>query len=30
MFAQPIPPAFWRALRDRGLIDARAPLPEAA
>jgi D-threo-aldose 1-dehydrogenase len=30
MFAQPIPPTFWRALRDRGLIDARAPLPEAA
>jgi D-threo-aldose 1-dehydrogenase len=27
MFAQPIPPAFWRALRERGLVDARAPLP---
>jgi D-threo-aldose 1-dehydrogenase len=24
----PIPPAFWRALRDRQLIDARAPLPD--
>jgi len=27
MFAQPIPPAFWQSLRERGLIDARAPLP---
>ena len=27
MFAHPIPPAFWRALRERGLVDARAPLP---
>jgi D-threo-aldose 1-dehydrogenase len=27
MFAHPIPVEFWRALRDRGLIDARAPLP---
>ncbi len=27
MFAHPIPPGFWRALRDRGLVDARAPLP---
>lgn len=23
----PIPPEFWRALRERGLVDARAPLP---
>ena len=23
----PFPPAFWRALRERGLVDARAPLP---
>lgn len=28
MFAQPIPAEFWRALRDRGLVDPRAPLPE--
>lgn len=27
MFAHPIPAAFWRALRDRGLVDPRAPLP---
>jgi D-threo-aldose 1-dehydrogenase len=27
MFAFPIPPAFWVALRDRGLVDPRAPLP---
>src|SRR5690349_3769502 len=27
MFSHPIPPAFWAALRDRGLVDARAPLP---
>ncbi len=27
MFSHPIPPAFWPALRDRGLVDARAPLP---
>jgi D-threo-aldose 1-dehydrogenase len=26
-FSQPIPPAFWRALRDRGLVNPRAPLP---
>jgi D-threo-aldose 1-dehydrogenase len=26
MFTHPIPPAFWAALRDRGLVDARAPL----
>ena len=25
--AAPIPPAFWSALRERGLIDRRAPLP---
>ena len=30
MFAQPIPAAFWHALRTRGLVDARAPLPVAA
>jgi D-threo-aldose 1-dehydrogenase len=29
-FAHPIPAEFWRALRERGLVDARAPLPEAA
>ena len=23
----PFPPAFWHALRERGLVDARAPLP---
>lgn len=27
MFSHPIPSAFWKALRDRGLVDARAPLP---
>jgi D-threo-aldose 1-dehydrogenase len=27
MFAQPIPGAFWRALRERNLVDPRAPLP---
>ena len=27
MFAHPIPAAFWRALRERGLVDPRAPLP---
>ncbi|MEO8064180.1 MAG: aldo/keto reductase [Pseudomonadota bacterium] len=27
MFAHPIPPAFWQTLRERGLVDARAPLP---
>jgi len=27
MFAHPIPGAFWAALRTRGLVDARAPLP---
>ena len=27
MFAHPIPGDFWRGLRDRGLVDARAPLP---
>ncbi|HEU4780558.1 MAG TPA: aldo/keto reductase [Steroidobacteraceae bacterium] len=27
MFSHPIPPEFWHALRDRGLVDARAPLP---
>jgi D-threo-aldose 1-dehydrogenase len=26
-FAHPIPGEFWRALRERGLVDARAPLP---
>ena len=26
-FANPIPPEFWSALRQRGLVDARAPLP---
>ncbi len=30
VFAHAIPAAFWRALRDRGLVDARAPLPPAA
>lgn len=28
-FEQPIPPAFWQALRDRSLIDPHAPLPFA-
>ena len=27
-FEQSIPEAFWRSLRDRGLVDAAAPLPE--
>ena len=27
MFSHPIPPAFWRALHERALVDARAPLP---
>jgi D-threo-aldose 1-dehydrogenase len=27
MFAHPIPLEFWRALRERGLVDVRAPLP---
>ena len=27
MFSHPIPVAFWHALRDRGLVDARAPVP---
>jgi D-threo-aldose 1-dehydrogenase len=27
MFSFPIPPGFWLALRERGLVDARAPLP---
>jgi D-threo-aldose 1-dehydrogenase len=27
MFAHPVPADFWRALRERGLVDARAPLP---
>jgi len=26
-FTRPIPAEFWRALRERGLVDARAPLP---
>lgn len=26
-FAHPIPGGFWRALRERGLVDPRAPLP---
>jgi D-threo-aldose 1-dehydrogenase len=30
MFAQPIPAAFWHALGERGLVDARAPLPVSA
>jgi D-threo-aldose 1-dehydrogenase len=30
MFTHPIPAAFWQALRDRGLVDERAPLPEAS
>jgi D-threo-aldose 1-dehydrogenase len=29
-FAAPIPAQFWRALRDRGLVDARAPMPGIA
>jgi D-threo-aldose 1-dehydrogenase len=27
MFRHPIPPGFWRALHDRGLVNPRAPLP---
>lgn len=27
MFAHPIPYEFWRALRERGLVDVHAPLP---
>lgn len=27
MFTHPIPTAFWAALRDRGLVDPKAPLP---
>ena len=27
MFAHPIPAGFWHALRDRGLVDPRAPVP---
>ncbi|MEO8020149.1 MAG: aldo/keto reductase [Pseudomonadota bacterium] len=27
MFTRPIPGAFWRALRERALVDSRAPLP---
>ena len=27
LFARPIPREFWQALRERGLVDARAPLP---
>jgi D-threo-aldose 1-dehydrogenase len=27
MFAHPVPAEFWRALRERGLVDPRAPLP---
>jgi len=27
MFTHPIPQDFWRALRERGLVDRRAPLP---
>ena len=27
LFSQPIPAAFWHALRDRGLLDKNAPLP---
>jgi D-threo-aldose 1-dehydrogenase len=27
MFTHPIPPQFWRALHDGGLVDAEAPLP---
>jgi D-threo-aldose 1-dehydrogenase len=29
-FAQPIPSALWSALKDAGLLDARAPVPGAA
>lgn len=27
MFSHPIPAGFWRTLRERGLVDSRAPLP---
>jgi len=27
MFSHPVPAAFWRVLREHGLVDARAPLP---
>jgi len=27
MFAHPVPAGFWSALRERGLVDPRAPLP---
>ncbi len=27
MIRQPIPPAFWRALCEQGLLDPAAPLP---
>jgi len=27
LFSHPIPREFWQALRERGLVDARAPLP---
>jgi D-threo-aldose 1-dehydrogenase len=27
MFSYPVPPGFWRALRERGLVNAAAPLP---
>jgi D-threo-aldose 1-dehydrogenase len=27
MFAHPIPPSFWQALRERGLVNPSAPLP---
>ena len=30
MHSHPIPTAFWRALRERGLVDPRAPLPGLA
>jgi len=28
-FERPVPPALWRALRDEGLLDPRAPVPES-
>jgi D-threo-aldose 1-dehydrogenase len=28
MHSYPIPPEFWRGLRERGLVDSRAPLPD--
>jgi D-threo-aldose 1-dehydrogenase len=27
-FERPVPPALWTALRDEGLLDSRAPLPQ--